>query len=146
MASLPLAVLGGVLGLWALKLTVGQNLDLLSMIGFVMLLGMVVNTAILLLAQTRSAQSRGLSIEDALREAMNQRLRPVLIAALTGVFGALPMAISPGPGAAIYRGLAAVSVGGVALSLVFTFVLVPVLARLFERQRVAAVEPAAVPA
>jgi multidrug efflux pump subunit AcrB len=146
MASLPLAVLGGVLGLWALKLTAGQNLDLLSMIGFVMLLGMVVNTAILLLAQTRAAQSRGLNIEDALREAMNQRLRPVLIAALTGVFGALPMAIRPGPGAAIYRGLAAVSVGGVALSLVFTFVLVPVLARLFERQRVAAVAPAAVPA
>lgn len=130
MSSLPLALLGGVLGLWALKLTAGQNLDLLSMIGFVMLLGMVVNTAILLLAQTRAAQSRGLSIEDALREAMNQRLRPVLIAALTGVFGALPMAVSPGPGAAIYRGLAAVSVGGIALSLVFTFVLVPVLVRL----------------
>jgi multidrug efflux pump subunit AcrB len=134
MASLPLALLGGVLGLWALKLTAGQNLDLLSMIGFVMLLGMVVNTAILLLAQTRSAQARGLSIEDSLREAMNQRLRPVMIAALTGVFGALPMAISPGPGAAIYRGLAAVSVGGIALSLVFTFVLVPVLVRLFARR------------
>jgi multidrug efflux pump subunit AcrB len=143
MASLPLALLGGVLGLWALKLTAGQNLDLLSMIGFVMLLGMVVNTAILLLAQTRAAQSRGLGVEDALREAMNQRLRPVLIAALTGVFGALPMAVSPGPGAAIYRGLAAVSVGGVALSLVFTFVLVPVLVRLTQarRERAAALQP-----
>ena len=145
MASLPLALLGGVLGLWALKLTAGQNLDLLSMIGFVMLLGMVVNTAILLLAQTRAAQSRGLGVEDALREAMNQRLRPVLIAALTGVFGALPMAVSPGPGAAIYRGLAAVSVGGVALSLVFTFVLVPVLVRLTQsrRERAAALQPVA---
>ncbi|MCU0755704.1 MAG: efflux RND transporter permease subunit, partial [Xanthomonadales bacterium] len=143
MASLPLALLGGVLGLWALKLTVGQNLDLLSMIGFVMLLGMVVNTAILLLAQTRAAEERGLGVEDALREAMNQRLRPVLIAALTGVFGALPMAVSPGPGAVIYRGLAAVSVGGIALSLVFTFVLVPVLVRLTRtrRARTAVLQP-----
>lgn len=139
MASLPLALLGGVLGLWALRLTVGQNLDLLSMIGFVMLLGMVVNTAILLLAQTRTAEQRGLGVEDALREAMNQRLRPVLIAALTGVFGALPMAISPGPGAVIYRGLAAVSVGGIALSLLFTFVLVPVLVRLTQTRRAPAV-------
>jgi len=61
------------------------------------------------------------------------------------VFGALPMAVSPGPGAAIYRGLAAVSVGGVALSLVFTFVLVPVLVRLTQarRERAAALQPVA---
>ena len=57
-----------------------------------------------------------------------------LIAALTGVLGALPMAINPGPGAVIYRGLATVSVGGVALSLLFTVVLVPALLRLAARR------------
>ncbi|MBF6025422.1 efflux RND transporter permease subunit [Lysobacter niastensis] len=138
MASLPMAVLGGVLGLRALDLAVGQTLDLLSMIGFIMLLGMVINNAILLVAQTREVQAAGASLDDALKQALDQRLRPILIAALTGVLGALPMAINPGPGAVIYRGLAAVSVGGVALSLLFTVVLVPALLRLAESRRRAA--------
>ncbi|MDH5834099.1 efflux RND transporter permease subunit [Luteimonas kalidii] len=134
MATLPMAVFGGVLGLRALDLAVGQTLDLLSMIGFILLLGMVINNAILLVAQAREAQAAGATLDDALRQALEQRLRPILIAALTGVLGALPMAINPGPGAVIYRGLAAVSVGGVALSLVFTVVLVPALMRLADRR------------
>ncbi|WP_454831236.1 efflux RND transporter permease subunit [Pseudoxanthomonas wuyuanensis] len=146
MATLPMAVLGGVLGLHALDLAAGQTLDLLSMIGFIMLLGMVINNAILLVAQTREAQAIGASIDDALRQALEQRLRPILIAALTGVFGALPMAVNPGPGAAIYRGLAAVTVGGVALSLLFTIVLVPALLRLAAaRQPAAVAETGALP-
>jgi multidrug efflux pump subunit AcrB len=135
MATLPMAVLGGVLGLLALDLAAGQTLDLLSMIGFIMLLGMVINNAILLVAQTREAQAAGATLDAALKQALDQRLRPILIAALTGVLGALPMAINPGPGAVIYRGLAAVSVGGVALSLVFTVVLVPALLRLADARR-----------
>ena len=132
MATLPMAVLGGMLGLRALDLASGQTLDLLSMIGFILLLGMVINNAILLVAQAREAQAAGASLDEALKQALDQRLRPILIAALTGVLGALPMAINPGPGAVIYRGLAAVSVGGVALSLLFTVVLVPALMRLGE--------------
>jgi len=135
MATLPMAVFGGVLGLLALDLVAGQTLDLLSMIGFIMLLGMVINNAILLVAQAREAQAAGASLDAALKQALDQRLRPILIAALTGVLGALPMAINPGPGAVIYRGLAAVSVGGVGLSLVFTVVLVPALLRLAEARR-----------
>ncbi|HEY0503376.1 MAG TPA: efflux RND transporter permease subunit [Lysobacter sp.] len=139
MATLPMAVLGGVLGLRVLDLAAGQTLDLLSMIGFIMLLGMVINNAILLVAQTREAQAAGAALDDALKQALDQRLRPILIGALTGVLGALPMAINPGPGAVIYRGLAAVSVGGVALSLLFTVVLVPALLRLAQSRRRAAV-------
>jgi len=144
MATLPMAVLGGVIGLRVLDFIAGQTLDLLSMIGFIMLLGMVINNAILLVAQAREGQAAGATLEDALRQALDQRLRPILIGALTGVLGALPMAINPGPGAVIYRGLAAVSVGGVALSLVFIVVVVPALLRLFEGDRVRAVaaEPA----
>jgi multidrug efflux pump subunit AcrB len=145
MATLPMAVLGGVIGLRVLDLIAGQTLDLLSMIGFIMLLGMVINNAILLVAQAREGQAAGASLDDALKQALDQRLRPILIGALTGVLGALPMAINPGPGAVIYRGLAAVSVGGVALSLVFIVVVVPALLRLFEGNRarvVASAEPA----
>ncbi|MDH7452559.1 efflux RND transporter permease subunit [Luteimonas composti] len=130
MATLPLALLGGVAGLRVLDLAAGQTLDLLSMIGFILLLGMVINNAILLVAQARAAQDAGAALDEALRQALEQRLRPILIGALTGVLGALPMAVNPGPGAVIYRGLAAVSVGGVALSLLFTVVLVPALMRL----------------
>jgi multidrug efflux pump subunit AcrB len=141
LASLPLAVLGGVLGLRALSVFAFQPLDLLSMIGFIMLLGMVVNNAILLVAQTREAQADGATLDVALEAALNQRLRPILIGALTGVVGALPMAVNPGPGAVIYRGLAAVTVGGVGLSLVFTAVLVPAVLRLLESRRAVEAEP-----
>ncbi|KFL37158.1 efflux RND transporter permease subunit [Arenimonas donghaensis] len=133
MATLPMAVLGGVLALRVVSVFTTQTLDLLSMIGFIMLLGMVINNAILLVAQARAGQAAGLDIDHALAQALSQRLRPILIATLTGVVGALPMAINPGPGAVIYRGLAAVTVGGVALSLLLTLVLVPALMRLFER-------------
>ncbi len=130
MLTLPMALAGGVLGMRALGLVAFQPLDLLSMIGFIMLLGMVINNAILLVAQTRAGEAEGLRLDTAVQVALDQRLRPILIAALTGVAGALPMAVNPGPGAVIYRGLAAVVVGGVALSLVFTLVLVPALLRL----------------
>ena len=132
MSTLPLALFGGVLGLRGLGLFVFQPLDLLTMIGFILLLGMVVNNGILLVAQARAAIAEGNTMEAALRQALNQRLRPILIGALTGVVGALPMAINPGPGAAIYRGLAAVTVGGVSLSLLFVALLIPALMRLLE--------------
>ena len=129
MAALPMAVFGGVLGLRALGLVAFQPLDLLSMIGFIMLLGMVINNAILLVAQARAAQAEGLAVDAAVEQSLNQRLRPILVCALTGVVGALPMVLNPGPGSVIYRGLAAVTVGGVGLSLVFTLVLMPALLR-----------------
>jgi len=103
----------------------------------VMLLGMVVNNSILLVTQTREAQSEGLGIDAAVEQALRQRLRPIFIGALTGVVGALPMAINPGPGAVIYRGLAAVTVGGVGFSMVFTAVLIPAALRWLGQRRAA---------
>jgi multidrug efflux pump subunit AcrB len=103
----------------------------------------VINNAILLIAQTRAGEADGLDLTRAVEQALNQRLRPILIGALTGVVGALPMAINPGPGAVIYRGIAAVTVGGVGLSLVFTLVLMPALLRLqWRRDALAAAMPA----
>jgi multidrug efflux pump subunit AcrB len=143
MLALPMAVFGGVLGLRLLGFIAFQPLDLLSMIGFIMLLGMVVNNAILLVAQTRVGEAEGLGIEAAVEQALSQRLRPILIGALTGVVGALPMAVNPGPGSVIYRGLAAITVVGVGLSLVFTLLLMPALLRLAGQRRTAVVPSAA---
>jgi multidrug efflux pump subunit AcrB len=138
MLALPMAVFGGVLGMRLLGLVAFQPLDLLSMIGFIMLLGMVVNNAILLVAQARAAEAEGLGIEAAVEQALTHRMRPILIGALTGVVGALPMAVNPGPGSVIYRGLAAITIGGVGLSLVFTLLLMPALLRFAAQRRTAA--------
>jgi len=75
---------------------------------------------------------------------LNQRLRAILASTLTGALGALPMAVNPGPGSVIYRGLAAVNVGGVVVSLIFSLLLLPSLMQLFfagERKRVALAPP-----
>jgi multidrug efflux pump subunit AcrB len=128
--TVPLALVGGVLGLRALDLVKFQALDLLSMIGFVMMIGVIINHAILLVAAVRSVESEGATLEQGIRAGLQQRLRAILASTLTGALGALPMAVNPGPGSVIYRGLAAVNIGGVVLSLAFSLVLIPALMRL----------------
>jgi multidrug efflux pump subunit AcrB len=91
----------------------------------------VVNHSILLVAAVRGAQGTGVALEEAIRQGLNQRLRAILASTLTGALGALPMAVNPGPGSVIYRGLAAVNIGGVIVSLVFSLMLIPALIRLF---------------
>jgi multidrug efflux pump subunit AcrB len=142
MLTVPLALIGGMVGLRMLGLFAFQPLDLLSMIGFIMMIGVIVNHAILLVDLTRSAQLDGHDLEDAIRMGLNQRMRAIVASTLTGALGALPMAINPGPGSVIYRGLAAVNVGGVVLSLVFSLLLLPSLMRLFaSKKREAIVVP-----
>src|SRR5215469_6924300 len=106
--TVPLALVGGVLGLRLLDLVKFQALDLLSMIGFVMMIGVIINHAILLVAAVRSVESEGATLEEGIRAGLQQRLRAILASTLTGALGALPMAVNPGPGSVIYRGLAAV--------------------------------------
>jgi multidrug efflux pump subunit AcrB len=103
----------------------------------------VVNHAILLVDLTRTAQEGGATLDDAIRMSLNQRLRAILASTLTGALGALPMAVNPGPGSVIYRGLAAVNVGGVVISLIFSLLLLPSLMRLIfvKRERKAVVPP-----
>ena len=122
---MPLAVAGGVLALAAVNLFSVQSLDLLTMIGFIILLGLVVNNAILLVDQTRSAERAGLHRRDAVQQAILLRARPVYMSTLTSLFGMLPLMLIPGVGAEIYRGLATVIVGGMAISAVFTLILLP---------------------
>ncbi|MBV8145121.1 MAG: efflux RND transporter permease subunit [Gammaproteobacteria bacterium] len=133
--TVPLALVGGVLGLRLLDVVKFQALDLLSMIGFVMMIGVIINHAILLVAAVRSAESEGTALEAGIRAGLQQRLRAILASTLTGALGALPMAVNPGPGSVIYRGLAAVNIGGVVLSLAFSLVLIPALMRLLSARR-----------
>ncbi len=118
---LPLATVGGVLMLRAL----GLHADLLTMLGFIVLLGLVVNNAILLVHQARAAERRGKSRHDAVHESVRVRLRPILMSTLTSIFGMLPLLIIPGAGSELYRGFAGVIVGGMGVSTMFTLILLP---------------------
>ena len=130
--SIPLASLGGVLSLYVINLISFQPMDLLTMIGFVILLGLGVNNAILLVYQARSSQRQGKSRRDAVEEAVLLRLRPIFMSTLTSIFGMLPLLLIPGAGTELYRGLAGVIVGGMLVSTFFTLILLPSLLRLGE--------------
>ena len=139
--ALPLATVGGVAALQVLNRYTFQPMDLLTMIGFVILLGLVVNNAILLVHQTRAAERAGLGRRAAVEQALGLRLRPILMSTLTTLFGMLPLVANPGAGSELYRGLGAVIVGGLLVSTVFTLILLPALLRIGEGAR-GGVEPA----
>ena len=128
--TIPLATVGGILALQLLNTIIFQPLDLLTMIGFVILLGLVVNNAILLVHQTRIAQQNGMSRVDAIQQALTLRLRPIFMSTATSFFGMLPLLLMPGAGSVIYRGLSVVIVGGLSVSTLFTIILLPCLLRL----------------
>ena len=134
--SIPMATVGGVISLrlmdFALMATGGQQMDLLTMIGFVILLGLVVNNAILLVYRARDAEREGMSRRDAVENAVRLRLRPILMSTMTSIFGMLPLMLMPGSGSELYRGLATVIVGGMLISAIFTLLLLPSLLRMGE--------------
>ena len=127
-SAIPLATVGGV----ALLRLMNLPMDLLTMLGFITLLGLVVNNAILLVHQTRSAEREGIDRRGAVEQAIRRRLRPILMSTLTSLFGMMPLLLIPGPGSEVYRGLAAVIVGGMSVSALFTLVYLPSLLRLGE--------------
>jgi multidrug efflux pump subunit AcrB len=131
---LPVAMAGGVAGLRLLGLFHFQALDLLTMIGFIILLGLVVNASILLVDQTRARERAGVPRREAVAQALETRARPIVLSTLTAVLGMLPLMLAPGLGAEIYRGLAAVTVGGMVIGTGFTWFLMPSLLRLGETQ------------
>jgi multidrug efflux pump subunit AcrB len=130
MLSMPLAIAGGILALRVLNLFTTQAMDLLTTIGFLILLGLVVNNAILLVMQTRTGQKNGMERAAAVAEAVRVRARPIYMSTLTSIFGMLPLMLVPGVGSQIYRGLATVIIGGMFVSAVFTLILMPSVLRL----------------
>ena len=131
--TIPLATIGGIGFLQLTNLVIFQPLDLLTMIGFIILLGLVVNNAILLVYQTRMGENEGLSRHDAVEQAVRLRLRPILMSTLTSICGMLPLLLIPGAGAELYRGIAAVIVGGMGVSTIFTLIFLPSLLQMGKK-------------
>jgi multidrug efflux pump subunit AcrB len=132
--ALPMAAVGGIIAIRLLNLINPTPLDLLGMIGFIILLGIVVNNAILLVEQTRQSEAEGMSREAAVREALRLRTRPIFMTTCTTLMGMAPLVLAPGQGAQIYRGLATVILGGMSVSTIFTLILMPAMLQLGARK------------
>ncbi len=127
--SVPLGAVGGFAGLRLLNVCgVLQPLDVLTMLGFVILIGTVVNNAILIVHQSlQHMRHDGMAAAEAIQEAVRSRMRPIFMTTLTTVFGLLPLVVSPGAGSELYRGLGAVVLGGLVVSTAFTLFLIPTM-------------------
>ncbi|MGD9342935.1 MAG: efflux RND transporter permease subunit [Desulfuromonadales bacterium] len=133
MLTVPLAGAGGFLGLRLLNIYLsltgqpGQSMDILTMLGFVILVGVVVNNAILIVHQALNNFRNGMEHREAVLESTRSRLRPIYMSATTSIFGMLPLVLVPGAGAEMYQGLGSVLLGGLAVSTVFTVFVIPAI-------------------
>ena len=129
--SIPFAFIGVI---WALFLT-GVTLSIMSFMAIVMLVGVVVNNAIVLVDYTNILRARGLNLVDAIKQAGRHRLRPVLMTTLTTLLGMLPLAVSRGEGAEMWQPFGITAIGGLSLSTLVTLILVPIIYSLFEGRK-----------
>ncbi|MBD3347712.1 MAG: MMPL family transporter [Candidatus Eisenbacteria bacterium] len=128
MFSVPFAFVGVI---WAFLIT-NTTLSMTSFLGVIMLMGIVVNNAIVLVDYTNILRKRGMDLTEAIMTAGNRRLRPVLMTAFTTIFGMLPLALMQATGAEVWRPLGVTMVGGLLVSTVVTLVLVPTIYSIFE--------------
>jgi len=127
--SVPLAGAGGFLGLQLVNwLVAPQAFDVLTMLGFIILIGTVVNNAILIVHQSlNNVRYNGMVGIPAISDAVQTRIRPIFMSATTSLFGMLPLVLSTGSGSELYRGLGSVLLGGLAISTMFTLFVIPAL-------------------
>lgn len=132
--SVPMGAVGGILGLKLLSFFLvakgepPQSLDVLTMLGFIILIGTVVNNAILIVHQTLVFRAEGQGdATEAILKSIRTRIRPIFMTTATTVFGLSPLVFFPGAGSELYRGLGSVVLGGLLLSTLFTLFLVPTL-------------------
>ena len=128
MFTLPLAFTGGFL---ALFLT-GSEVSVIAVIGFIMLAGIIVNNGIVLVDYINQLRERGMEKREAILEAGRTRLRPVLMTALTTIFGLMAMAFSTGMGADLSRPMALVTIGGLTYGTVLTLLVIPCIYDIFH--------------
>jgi len=121
MFSLPLSLIGVVLAL----LLTGSTLNLMSLIGVIMLMGLVAKNAILLLDAARSLEEQGIDREEALMTAGRKRLRPIIMTTFALIAGMLPVAIGVGEGGEFYRPMAVAIIGGTITSTILTLLVIP---------------------
>ncbi|TPH12117.1 efflux RND transporter permease subunit [Litorilituus lipolyticus] len=139
LTTIPLGMAGGLLGLIfvndanALLAQIGlssfhQPLDMITMLGFLILLGTVVNNPILIVDQTRkNMQQQGARIVDAVKSAVEKRLMPILMSTSTTIFGLAPLVFIPGDGTELYRGVGIIVLSGIIFSTVLTLTFLPAL-------------------
>lgn len=127
--SIPVALIGALL---ALALTM-DTLNVFSIIGMIMLLGLVSKNAILIVDFTNQLKSEGHGVEEALLEAGKERLRPILMTTLAMILGMLPIALASGAGAEIKNGMAWVIIGGLTSSMLLTLFVVPSMYLIIDR-------------
>ncbi|CAH9063399.1 Cobalt-zinc-cadmium resistance protein CzcA [Pseudoalteromonas holothuriae] len=130
--SLPIAIFGGALSLQLTNLFVFQPMDIITMLGFIILIGLVINNAILFVEFYRTQFNEHADHFNAIESAVKSRSRAILMSSLTSIFGMLPLALLPGTGVEIYRGLAVIIATGMLCSLLFSL---PVLSALLTLTR-----------
>jgi HAE1 family hydrophobic/amphiphilic exporter-1 len=131
LVTLPLALIGV---MWALALT-GESISMFILMGIVMMIGIVVNNAILIMDQFNVHVTEGVPIHKAMITAACERFRPIMMITLAAVLGMLPLAVGRGIGAEIRNGVGIASVGGILISGVLTLVVMPIVYDLFTRRR-----------
>lgn len=135
LVTLPLAGAGGVIGLRLVDLLFApQSLDLMTAIGFLILIGVVVNNAILVVDGALARLRAGDALAESVRAGVENRVRPIVMTATTSLAGLLPMVVSSGSGSELYRGVGAIVLGGLALSTVLTVFVVPCFFTLLWRR------------
>jgi HAE1 family hydrophobic/amphiphilic exporter-1 len=129
--AMPFAVTGALVTLWL----TGDTLNMMSMIGLILLMGLVKKNSIILVDYTNQLREEGLGIQEAVVKACPVRLRPILMTSVATVAGAIPAALGFGPGAETRAPMARGIIGGIVLSTLVTLVLVPVFYVLIEHLR-----------
>jgi len=130
MFSVPFAFTGAI---WLLLLT-GSSISIVALIGLVLLIGVVVNNAIVLVDYTNILRHRGMSMHEAIVTAGTRRLRPVLMTALTTIFAMVPLVLTRGEGSEMWQPFGVTVIGGLAVSTIVTLVLVPVMYSIISRR------------
>ncbi|HVY67063.1 MAG TPA: efflux RND transporter permease subunit [Gammaproteobacteria bacterium] len=130
MVTVPLAVAGGLLGLWAS----GKTLNIYSQIGIIMLVGIAAKNGVLIVEFINQLRDRGMEFKDAIVEASRIRLRPVIMTAFAAVMGSVPLILAHGPGSASRQALGVVIFSGVSLATLFTLFIVPAVYNLLARR------------
>ena len=131
MFTIPLAFTGGLLAL----LLTGQDISIISMLGFLVLSGVVVNNGIVFVDYTNQLREENMSTREALIEAGKVRMRPILMTAITTILGLSTLALGVGTGAEMLQSLAIVSIGGLTYATILTLFVVPVMYEVFVKDK-----------
>lgn len=129
MLSLPFSLVGAILGL----LIAGKTVNIMSLIGVIMLMGIVTKNAILLIDYTNQLREKGVDVTEALIEAGTLRLRPILMTTMAMIFGMMPIALGIGAGAELRSSMGVVLIGGLITSTILTLIVVPLVYLLLDR-------------